>query len=79
MISGFCSAGSALDRPDYIQTAVKAANFIKQHMFDHEVRQLRVRGYVRYRGVGTVQSGTVHRQDCKLRWNSNIQIYLLID
>jgi len=40
MISGFCSAGSALDRPDYIQTAVKAANFIKQHMFDHENNQL---------------------------------------
>jgi len=34
MISGFCAAGRALNRQDYISTAIKAADFIMKHMVD---------------------------------------------
>jgi len=36
MISGYCHAGAALDRQDYICTAITAAQFILTHMFDHQ-------------------------------------------
>ena len=34
MISGFCAAGRALNRKDYILTAIKSADFILKHMVD---------------------------------------------
>jgi len=34
MISGFCTAGRALERDDYITTAVKSAEFILKHLVD---------------------------------------------
>ena len=36
MISGYAVSGMALQNPDYVQRAVKAAEFLQKHMFDPE-------------------------------------------
>ncbi|MEM1159086.1 MAG: thioredoxin domain-containing protein [Verrucomicrobiota bacterium] len=40
MISALARAGGVLARPDYIQAAVRAANFIREKLYDGEQRQL---------------------------------------
>ena len=36
MISGFSISGMALQKPQYIERAVKAALFLKQHLYDSQ-------------------------------------------
>ena len=36
MISGFSISGMALQKPQYVERAIKAALFLKQHLYDSQ-------------------------------------------
>ena len=48
MISALAKAGAVLNEPSYVERAVKASHFIRQHLFDAQKKRL-IRSC--YRGV----------------------------
>ena len=56
MISGCCSAGTALGKHEYIELAVNAATFLQKNMWNEERKTL-------YRSAYTGEDGNIHQLD----------------